>query len=129
MLFIDLDLSSFKTKKSLKIALNNTLKSIKEKLANNNTHPTVLWSGNGYHVILPVYCPIELERIEEFREFNNPSERFLRFAKDYLSNNKADKANNLFFRSCLLRIPNSFNAKCLAKGESLENSKIKIIQE
>ena len=95
----------------------------------NNAHPTVLWSGNGYHVILPVYCPIELERIQEFQEFDNPSERFLRFAKDNLSNNKADKANNPSFRSCLLRIPNSFNAKCLAKGESLENSKVKIIQE
>ena len=53
----------------------------------------------------------------------------MRFAKDNLSNNKADKANNPSFRSCLLRIPNSFNAKCLAKGESLENSKVKIIQE
>jgi len=53
----------------------------------------------------------------------------LRFAKDNLSNNKADKANNPSFRSCLLRIPNSFNSKCLAKGESLENSKVKIIQE
>lgn len=129
LLFIDLDLSSFKIKKSLKIALNNTLKSIKEKLANNNVHPTVLWSGNGYHIILPVYCPKELERIQEFQEFENPSERFLRFAKDNLSNNKADKSNNPSFRSCLLRIPNSFNAKCLAKGESFENSKVKIIQE
>ena len=46
-----------------------------------------------------------------------------------MSNNKADKSNNPSFRSCLLRIPNSFNAKGLAKGESLENSKIKIIQE
>ena len=108
--------------------MNKTLKSIKEKL-DNNAHPTVLWSGNGYHIILPVYCPIELERIQEFQEFDNPSERFLRFAKDNLSNNKADKANNPSFRSCLLRIPNSFNAKCLAKGESLENSKVKIIQE
>jgi Primase X len=53
----------------------------------------------------------------------------LRFAKDILSNNKADKSNNPSFRSCLLRIPNSFNAKCLAKGASFENSKIKIIQE
>ena len=128
MLFIDLDLSNFNSKKSLQVALNKTLKSIKEKL-DNNAHPTVLWSGNGYHIILPVYCPIALERIEEFQEFDNPSERFLRFAKDYLSNNKADKANNPSFRSCLLRIPNSFNAKCLAKGESLENSKVKIIQE
>ena len=128
LLFIDLDLSNFTSKRSLQVTLNKTLKSIKEKL-DNNTHPTVLWSGNGYHVILPVYCPIAFERIVEFREFDNPSERFLRFAKDNLSNNKADKANNPSFRSCLLRIPNSFNAKCLAKGESLENSKVKIIQE
>ena len=53
----------------------------------------------------------------------------MRFAKDNLSNNKADKANNPSFRSCLLRIPNSFNAKCLAKDESFENSKVKIIEE
>jgi hypothetical protein len=128
LLFIDLDLSDFTSKKSLQIALNKTLRNIKEKL-DNNAHPTILWSGNGCHIILPVYCPIELERIEEFQEFDNPSERFLRFAKDNMSNNKADKANNPSFRSCLLRIPNSFNAKCLAKGESFENSKVKIIQE
>ena len=127
LLFVDLDLSNFTSKRSLQVTLNKTLKSIKEKL-DNNTHPTVLWSGNGYHIILPVYCSIELERIQEFQEFDNPSERFLRFAKDNLSNNKADKANNPSFRSCLLRLPNSFNAKCLAKGESLENSKVKIIQ-
>jgi hypothetical protein len=129
LLFIDLDLSNFHTKKSLQIAMDKTLRNIKEKLANNNVHPTVLWSGNGYHIILPVYCPVELERIPEFHEFDNPSERFLRFAKDNLSNNKADKANNPSFRSCLLRIPHSFNSKCLAKGESFENSKVKIVQE
>ena len=128
LFFMDLDLSNFNNKKSLQLALNKTLKNIKEKF-DNNAHPTVLWSGNGYHVILPVYCPIALERIEEFQEFDNPSERFLRFAKDYISNNKADKTNNPSFRSCLLRIPNSFNAKCLARGESFENSKVKIIQE
>ena len=129
LLFIDLDYSDFTSKKSLQIALNKTLKNIKEKLDNNNAHPTVLWSGNGYHIIIPVYCPLELERIQDFQEFDNPSERFLRFAKYDLSNNRADKSNNPSFRSCLLRIPNSFNSKCLAKGESLENSKVKIIQE
>src|SRR5215204_5465512 len=129
-LFIDLDLSNFNSnKKSLEIGLNKTLKNIKEKLDNNNAHPTVLWSGNGYHIILPVYCPVELERIQEFKEFHNPSERFLRFAKDFLSNNKADKSNYPSFRSCLLRIPNSFNGKCLAREESFENSNVKIIQE
>src|SRR5215208_3155501 len=129
-LFIDLDLSNFNSnKKSLEIGLNKTLKNIREKLDNNNGHPTVLWSGNGYHIILPANCPVELERIQEFQEFDNPSERFLRFAKDYLSNNKADKSNNPSFRACLLRIPNSFNSKCLARGESFENSKVKILQE
>ena len=129
LLFIDLDLSAFNNKKSLQMALNKTLKSIKEKFANNNVHPTVLWSGNGYHIILPVQCPRELERIQEFQEFNKPSEGFLRFAKDFLSNNKADKSNYPSFRSCLVRIPNSLNAKCLIRGESLENSKVKIIQK
>ncbi|HJU58133.1 MAG TPA: DNA primase noncatalytic subunit PriX [Nitrososphaeraceae archaeon] len=137
LLFIDLDLADFNSfssnnnnsKKSLKLALDKTLKNIKEKLEDENAHPSVLWSGNGYHIILPVYCPTELERIQEFQEFNNPSERFLRFAKDYLSNGKADKSNNPSFRSCLLRIPNSFNSKCLDRGESFENSKVKIIQE
>ena len=33
------------------------------------------------------------------------------------------------FKSCLLRIPNSLNSKCLAKGYNLEDSKVKIIQE
>jgi hypothetical protein len=129
LLFIDLDLLNFNSEKAFNVALNKTLKNIKEKLDNNNAHPTVLWSGNGYHIILPVYCPMELERIQEFKQFDNPSERFLRFAKDNLSNNKADKSHNPSFRSCLLRIPNSFNVKCLAKGESFENSKVKIIQE
>ena len=58
LLFIDLDLSGFNNKESLQVALNKTLRNIKEKLANENAHPTVLWSGNGYHIILPVYCPI-----------------------------------------------------------------------
>jgi non-catalytic primase subunit PriX-like protein len=132
LLFIDLDLSDFNSKRSLQIVLNNTLKSIEEKLVDNNVHPTVLWSGNGYHIILPVYCPGELERIQQFQGFtttSKPSEEFLRFAKDYLSNGKADKSNYPSFRSCLLRIPNSLNGKCLARGEGLENSIVKIIQE
>ena len=132
LLFIDLDLSDFK--KSLKVTLNKILKNIKEKLDDDNAHPTVLWSGNGYHIILPVYCPIELERIRQFQGFNisKLSQEFLRFSKDYLSNGKGDKSNYPSFRSCLLRIPNSYNGKCLARGgeeESLENSIVKIIQE
>ena len=97
------------------MVLDKILQNIKEKLGDENAHPTVLWSGNGYHIILPVFCPRELERIQEFQEFDNPSEKFLRFAKDLLSNDKADKLNYPSFRSCLLRIPNSLNGKCLAR--------------
>ena len=62
------------------------------------------------------FTALELEQIHEFQEFkkDRPSVQ-LRFAKDFLSNNKWDKLNYPSFRSCLLRIPNSLNGKCLAK--------------
>ncbi len=118
---------------ALKLALSKTLRNIKDKLSNNEENlaqPSVLWSGNGYHIIQPVACHILLENIQQFQKLsNNPSQQFLRFAKDFLSNGKADKSNYPSFRSCLLRVPNSINKKCIVKGESnLENSKVKIIQ-
>ena len=110
LLFIDLDKKNNDSKSimALKLALSNTLKNIKEKL---NGFPTVLWSGNGYHIIQPVYCRTALENVIQFNEFDRPSERFLRFAKDYLSNGKADLSNHPSFKSCLLRIPGSINSK------------------
>jgi len=120
LLFIDLDLTDFNSNNTiLELTLNKTLKNIKEKLDNGS--PTVLMSGNGYHVILPVHCPMVLENIHEFQEFEKPSERFLRFAKDYLSEGKANKSNNPSFKSCLLRVPNSINSKY--------NKKVTIVQE
>src|SRR5215216_6492791 len=49
-IFIDLDRSTFKTERVHKFALNTTLNNIKEKLGGS---PTVLWSGNGYHIYQP----------------------------------------------------------------------------
>jgi hypothetical protein len=114
LLFIDLDLADFNSSKnptkSLDLALNKTLKNIKEKL---NGFSTVLGSGNGYHIIQPIECPI-LEEIEQFQKYGNKSsEQFLRFSKNFLSNGKADRGHNPSFRSCLLRIPGSINSKCL----------------
>ena len=62
-----------------------------------------------------------MENISEFQRFDKPSEQFLRFAKNFLSNNKSDKNNNPSFKSCLLRIPGSINSKY--------NKKITIIQK
>jgi hypothetical protein len=46
-IFIDLDRSSFKTERAHKLALNVTLKNISEKV---DGKPTVMWSGDGYHL-------------------------------------------------------------------------------
>ncbi len=120
LIFIDLDLQGFKSCKSLRVALDRTLKNIKEWLG-DSASPTVLHSGGGYHVIQPVECPA-LEGIKEFNEYGDkPSEQFLRFYKDFLSNGKADKSHNPSFRSCLLRIPGSINYK--------RNKQVKILQK
>lgn len=132
LIFIDLDLadnSSNNNAKSLELALSKTLKNIKEKL---NSIPTILWSGNGYHIIQPVECPIVLEKIEQFSKYNKPSQEFLRFAKDNLSNGKADKQNYPSFGSCLLRVPGSINSKCLINNRDKRlsgNFRVKTLQE
>ncbi|HET9805989.1 MAG TPA: DNA primase noncatalytic subunit PriX, partial [Nitrososphaeraceae archaeon] len=125
LVFIDLDRNNFKTEKGFKLALSITLKNIREKLGNDDdddaAQPTVLFTGGGYHIYQPVNCPIALESITEFQKFEKPSQEFLRFAKDNLSNDKADKKNNPSFRSCLLRIPGSINSKY--------DSKVTIVQK
>ena len=127
-IFIDLDKNDFETIMALKLALFNTLRNIKEKL---NGFPTVIWSGNGYHIIQPIECPnilvngvlgtVILENITEFKNYDKPSQEFLRFTKNYLSDGKADKSNRPSFKSCLARIPNSINFK--------SKTKVTIIQE
>jgi hypothetical protein len=108
-IFIDLDLADFKSRRSLDLALNKTLRNIKERLEG---HPSVLWTGGGYHV----YQPIEGIIFEGYRDFNefsnlNLFNEFLRFTKKFLSFDKADKQNNPSLKSCLLRIPGSINSK------------------
>jgi hypothetical protein len=67
LIFIDLDLEDFGcSKAALKRALTNTLKTINRKLLGG--HPTVLWSGNGYHIIQPIQCDIALEDIPELHK-------------------------------------------------------------
>ena len=108
-IFIDLDLADFKSKRSLDLALKKTLVNIKERLA---SHPTVLWTGGGYHIYQPIEGII-FEKYREFNEFNhyNLFKEFLRFTKRFLSFDKADKNNNPSLKSCLLRIPGSINSK------------------
>ena len=121
-LFIDLDRSTFDTERALKLALSDTLRNITEKL--EESFPTIVWTGNGYHI----YQPIEAFVLEEkgvFSEFDQPSKAFLRFAEQYLSNNKSDPSHNPSFKSCMIRIPGTFNYKCILEGKDPE---VRIIQ-
>ena len=124
-IFIDLDRNDFETDRSFKLALSTTLQNIKDRLldsSNSNAYPTVIETGGGYHVYQPVFCPTALENVIQFSGFDRPSEQFLRFTKDNLSNGKTDKQNNPSFKSCLLRIPGSINSKYC-------NSNVKIVQK
>lgn len=121
-IFIDLDKSSFKSERAIKVSLNHTLKNIEEKL--NGAHPTVLWSGNGYHIYLPIDSFV-LEQVDIFGKFENPSNRFLKFAEVYLTNGRSDRSHTPTFKSCMIRIPGSQNSKCIEAGT---NSEVKIIQ-
>lgn len=128
-LFIaDLDISKFKSLNLLDLTLKRILINLKDKL--DNGHPTILWTGNGYHIYQPVE-PIVFEDFPEFTSFDQPSNKFLKFSEKYISNNKSDPAHNISFRSCLLRIPGSYNSKCIERNNGIkdESTKVKIIQE
>jgi hypothetical protein len=87
--------------------------------------PTVLWSGNGVHTCQPVEAVV-LEQESKFAEFDQPSQTFLKFAAQFLSNHKSDTNNNPAFKSCLLRIPGSYNSKYIEQNKEI--AKVKVIQ-
>jgi hypothetical protein len=127
---IDIDKSQFQTGRAIKIALGRTLTNIREML--DDAHPTVLWTGNGYHVLQPV-DRIVLEEIKDFNEFVQPSIKLLRFVEWRFSNGKMDIQHNktISFGNCLLWIPGSHNSKCVATNEGIadEKTEVRIIQE
>ena len=73
-LFIDLDFQALDLDKELSQVLTN----IKIKLENNTIEPTVLWSGKGYHIYLPINTmTLENESLFEDIEVYDPSRKFL----------------------------------------------------
>jgi hypothetical protein len=108
---LDLDLNNFKfSRQKLDRALNKILILLKK----DSVKPTVIWSGNGYHVLVPLE-PLQstLEDMTEFSKFEEPSKKVLRFLEKYLSNGKSDSNHNgtVSFGNCMLRVPGSFNSK------------------
>jgi hypothetical protein len=140
-IFIDLDLSKFRNcKKRLDNALEYTLNNIYHLGAK----PTVMWSGNGYHIYLPIEAMV-LDLIDIFSKDRFPSlfsddyyskyhdysvsELFLKFAKDHLTNGNADPQHHPKYKTCLIRFPNTYNSKNLNSGSTLEESKVRLIQK
>lgn len=123
-LFIDLDRSTFKTDDDHYKALTQTLLEIGKRL-HEDAYPSVIWSGNGYHIYLPVNNEVVLENVSDYAKFDKPSIKFMRFAEQTLSGGKCDPSHNPSFRSCMLRVPGSFNKKCILAGKYPE---VKVIQ-
>lgn len=121
VVIIDLDRSTFKSEWTLGLALARALQNIKSTLA---VGPTVIWSGNGYHIYLVLDCPTNLENVKQLSDLDNQiSLRFLRFTETFLSGGKSDKAHNttVSFNNCMMRIPGSINSK--------NNCEVRLIQE
>jgi len=117
LIFVDLD---------DKTALHETLALFHKEIG---AIPTVLFTGNGYAIIQPINI-ISLSNITLYKKrISDVSKKFLLFAERYLTNNKCDMGNHPSLRSCLIRIPYSYNKKCLLQGKSKEESKIFIHSE
>jgi hypothetical protein len=130
-IMVDLDLKDFgdlKKEKLLEKALNKASDKIKEIIGGN---PTVLWTGNGYHIYQPV-DGILLEEYETFCEFTkyyldkDLTSLFIQFAEEYFTDNTSDRLHNPTVKSCLLRIPGGLNSKCLVKEQE---AKVKVRQK
>jgi hypothetical protein len=139
-LMVDLDLKDFggqveegkedskreKGKILLEKALSKALDKIKKESIGGN--PTVLWTGNGYHIYQPV-SGFVLEEYETFHEFTKYFDKdltsmFIQFAEEYFTDYTADQLHNPTVKSSLLRIPGSLNSKCIPSKD--QDAEVKI---
>jgi len=110
---IDPDLKDFGSQEKLDIILHTTLNKINEVF--HGAHPTVLWTGGGYHIYQPIKGLI-LEQIDRFACYSDPSKkdltsRFMQFAEDHFTGKKSDPQHRPSIKSCLIRIPGTINSK------------------
>jgi hypothetical protein len=122
-LFLDLDLKLFAGDEiKLDTVLEKTLQQIREYLP--GVEPTIIWSGGGYHLHVPLGIEEAFEDIPEFSKFEEVSIKFLRYAERTLSLGNSDPSHNVSFKSCLCRVPGSTNTKYTG-----ETAKVRILKE
>ncbi len=137
-LLIDLDLSLCNVckypKRKLDYILKQTLNKMKKEIHGN---PTVLWTGDGYHIYLPIIFsgsnPKEknpLEFVDLCNEFvpyvdKDLTTEFMRFASKYFTYGHQQKgpihSNNDSVTSCFVTVPGTTNTK--------DNSIVRVIQK
>ena len=127
-LMVDLDLKDFSKTEKLTKSLYKTLDKIRKSIGGN---PTILWTGNGYHIYQPV-SGLLLEEYETFYEFTKYLDKdltslFIQFAEEYFTDSTSDRLHNPTIKSCLLRIPGTLNSKCIITNE--QDAEVKIIQK
>ena len=111
---IDLDLRDFdNSKEKLGRGLNKILSKISTL---TRGYPTVLWTGNGYHMYQPMDGFI-LEEEDRFARLKEPDRKdltseFMQFTEQFLTNKKGDPQHKPSVNSCLARIPGTINSKC-----------------
>src|SRR5919197_1512224 len=109
----DLDITKFRTQKLLLKPLHKTTKNVAKDLGQGiQIQPTVLFTGNGYHVYQPIRLPLlENESIFAPPKYQNPSTEIIRYAAQRWTEGKNDPSNHPSVNSCLLRVPGSINSK------------------
>jgi hypothetical protein len=111
---IDLDLRDFdNSKDKLDDGLNKILRKVR---AAAHGYPTVLWTGNGYHIYQPMegFILEEEDRFARLKESDGKdlTSEFMQFAEEFLTKKKGDPQHNPSVNSCLVRIPGTINSKC-----------------
>ena len=138
-ILIDLDLASFGGDiRKLDKVKNGTLR----KMAVMSGFPTVTWTGNGYHIYLPIQISVlDHQYIFSKDEFPNLfskhgkysgyciSEVFMQFAGMFFTNKKSATQHGAKYKACMTRIPETYDSKCLLKGKSEGDSKVKLLQK
>jgi len=92
-----------------------------------NIAPTILWTGNGYHVYVPLEPKPYRPYLKQLTtgDMTLSADDFLRWSERYLANFRSDSAHNPSMKSALLRVPYSYNSKALEQGKDPE---VKLLQ-
>jgi len=119
---IDIDLRDFDNSRD---KLDRGLKKVLRKISvTTRGYPTVLWTGNGYHIYQPMDGFV-LEEEDRFARLREPNEKdltskIMQFAEEFLANKKGDPQHNPTVSSCLVRVPGTLNSKCAREAEIVQ---------